>query len=705
MQLLITQKGAPQIVEVPDPVPAENEVLIETAFSAISPGTELEALSNQSTSVFSMVGRAVLSWDKIKKSLVSRGWRQTLAKIGDSIEKPLGLGYSIAGRVVRVGSRVEEFKTGDWVVAVGPTANHGTMASVPRLMCARIPRPDLARDASVAALACVGIHAMHRAELSGGAEVAIFGLGVIGQLMVQVLRASGYQVVAFDPIESRRSDALRCGTEVHDSANFDFEHPQGLSSHSNGFDAVFICAKTDSPEVMQNAAALCRKRGRLIVVGEFPIQLSRECAYQKELEIRLSAAYGEGRYDPAYEQLDQDYPIEHGRWTIQRNLYLFLQWLQEGRILPSLLGPQVISFTEAPTFYLKLHQAKHVLTLIEYAKVKLPTPSLKLSPRSEAGPLAIPVAVIGAGRFAVETHLPNLSRASDKFVLHTIVGRSPAKTAKMASKFGAKQATCDVQKAYSNSSVAAVLIATPHAQHADHVISALQAGKHIYVEKPLCITFDQLERIQEAYRTSQLSSSAEKPTLFVGFNRRFAPLSQKLLEERVHHRKPWSIRYLFQAVSAPAGDWYDQPEQGGRFIGEACHAVDWILYLLGCPVQSHVVVPGLHGEADIFLQFTDSSRAHLRFQPTWKISGPKEIVEIYEGDTRWVIEDFLHLKTFKRDSPIADDCWKSKGHREALDMFASFIAQPKNGEDPYSFFASSRLTLDLHEKLRAKNGS
>jgi len=709
MQLLIARKGAVEILEAPDPVPAENEILIETAFSAISPGTELEALSQQSPSVSVLIERGIRSWDKIKTSLQRRGWKQTLIKVAQAIEKPLTLGYSISGRVTRVGSAVHEFGAGDWVAAAGPWAGHGTMACVPRLFCVKLPRHEMARDASMAALACIAIHAAHRAELSAGAEVGVFGLGAIGQFMVQVLRASGHRVVAFDPIEYRRTDAKVSGVETHDPDQFDFERGSPVSSHGKGLDAVFLCAKTDSPNLIRHAAALCRKRGRLIVVGEFPIQMSREIVYEKELEVRFSAAYGEGRYDPTYELLGKDYPIDTGRWTVERNLQLFVRWLEEGRIAPSRLRPRVESFQQATEVYDRLargalplddsRDAISVLTLFEYPSVRVKKSVLELQPRSAAFSTATSITVVGTGRFAVETHLPNLRQAPDKFQIHSLVSRTPVKVAGMAKKFGVSHASCDLNEMLKDSALAAVLIATPHASHASQVIACLEAGKHVFVEKPLCLNEEELDRIQKARRPA--GNNTSPPVLFVGFNRRYAPLSRKLFEERVRKKKPLDIRYEFFLSPLPNGEWYDRPEQGGRFIGEVCHAVDWIFWMIGCPLRRQTATRGPSGDADIFLEFEDASRAHLRCQPVYQLDGPKETIEVKWENIRWRIEDFAHLEIFEDDSLAHKDRFHSKGHREALDAFAAAIFRPENGSDPYGFFESTQLTLELDRAIRS----
>lgn len=704
MQLLIARNGKVEITDAPDPVPAENEVLIQTAFSSISPGTELQALSQQSRSLWSLLERGYRSYGKVKASLARRGWKQTLAKVSEAIDRPQTLGYSLAGRVTRVGAAVQDFGPGDWVTAVGPWAYHGTLVAVPRRFCAPIARPEMVRDASTAALACTAIHAVHRAELSAGAEVAVFGLGIIGQFTVQALCASGHRVVAFDPVEGRRSDAKTAGASVFDLHDFDFAKGSLLSSHGEGFDAVFLCARTESPDLFQQAARLCRKRGRLMVVGEFPINLPRESAYAKEIEIRFSAAYGDGRYDLTYERLDQDYPIAFARWTVERNLRLFVRWLEEGRIAPYRFSSRTVHFRNAPGVYQELADTPGGKApewmVLEYSGLVIGKPVLRMRPRSVAGEGAISVAVVGTGRFATETHLPNLRHAADQFIPHTLVGRSPPKAARLAEQFGFQQVTCNLPDALGNPEVAALLIATPHDLHADQVVAGLETGKHVFVEKPLCIRLEELDRIEKTYRRVNQSKSQ---VLFVGFNRRYTPLSQKLFEQRQRDRLPLEIRCEFQAPPLPPGEWYDRPEQGGRFVGEVCHAVDWIAWLVGAPVQRTVILPGLDGNQDIYLQFGDASRAHLRYRPVQEVVGCKERVEVSWPSTRWLIEDFLRLQIYEKDRLVQTDRWTSKGHREVLSAFAAAIAQPAKGDDPDGFFASSRLVLELDQALRAES--
>lgn len=700
MQLLIARKGAVELLEAPDPFPAQNEIVIQTAFSAISPGTELEALTQGSPSLFSLVRKGIRSWEKIKRSIARGGLTQTLQKIESNIGQIVPMGYSISGQVVGMGSEVEDFQIGDWVIAVGPGAYHGTVACVPRLMCAKLPDSQLAAEASTAALACIGIHAVHRAELSAGEEVAVFGLGVIGQLTQQSLRASGHRVIAFDPIPARRLDAAKSGTETYDPTSFDFETGDQLSQSQEGFDAVFVCAKSSSSEVLEQAAKLCRKRGKIIIVGEFPIQISREAVYKKEIEIRVSAAYGEGRYDPLYETLSQDYPLSSSRWTVQRNLQLFVRWLKEKKIQPAELSHHRVPFEQSPAFYKELPASDHTLHIIEYKEQVEAKRSLIFSPRSTSGGKAIGIALIGPGQFALNTHVKNIQKAPDKFELRWMMGRRPGQVAELAAKLKTN-GTCELNEVLQDDSTKALLIATPHKQHSEQTLHALRKNKHVFVEKPLSITEQELESIDRFYNEVKNNRTSPPPLLFVGFNRRFAPVSTKLAEERSKSREPVDIRYEFLAAPIEQNNWLTDPSQGGRFIGEGCHAVDWILWFVGAPVKTVEVIPNLLKGADIFLSFQDGSRAHLDFKQIKNRPPFKERITIQTSAGTQTITDFLELAVMVSNREKRVEHFQSKGHAEILDAFAAALTSPPAEKDAFRFLESTRFTLQIASRFKS----
>lgn len=678
MRLLIARQGRTGFVELPDPVPSAGEVLVETAWSAVSAGTEQQAVRDLSLSPSALLRRARLGWEKIGASLRRRGWRATLEKIGDASSKAVPLGYSASGRVLAVGGGVEDLAPDDWVVAVGPGAHHATLLCARRAFCAKLSRPELARDASAGALAGVALHAMHRAGIEGGGDAAVFGLGVIGQFMVQALRAAGCRVVAFDPVAERRALAAVDGAEVHEAP----------LPGAGTFDAVFLCARGDAPGLVASAVSLCRRRARIVVVGEFPIELPREQAWAREVELLVSAGYGDDRYRG-------EGPGTSGLWTrpprsVAQNLETFLRWLAEGRIAPSKLNPVVVPFDCAAG-----GSFSSVLTFFEYPGRVTPRPVLELRTSTEAAPGTVGVALVGPGRFAREVHLPNLRAMPLLFRLRCVVGHFPLAAREAAVRFGAERVTCDLEAALRDPGVSAILVATPHANHAALVEKALAARKHVFVEKPLALSLAELDRVEKAAR------AAPGTLLFVGFNRRFAPVSLRIAADLARDRKPINLCYTFCQDPLPPGEWTGLPEQGGRFVGEVCHAVDWVCWLAGAHVTERSGAVDAEGATGIQLRFADGSQALIRVRPRRREGEPKERIEVACGNAAWITEDFTSLVHVRQGEAMQKRrSFEGKGHREMLAAFAAAIAGPPPGVDPFGFLASSRLVLELDALLR-----
>lgn len=675
MRLLIARRGRAEILEVPDPIPAGDEVLVETAWSAVSAGTERQAVQDLAFSPRALFRRARLGWGKALASWRRRGGRATLGKIGEAARKPVPLGYSATGRVLAVGSEVGDLAPGDWIVAVGPGAHHATRLLARRAFCAKLPNAHLARDASAGALVGVALHAMGRAGIEEGSDAAVFGLGAIGQFMVQSLRALTCRVAAFDPLAARRKLAAAAGAEVHAT-------PRSEGGH---FDAVFLCARARDPDLIADAIALCRRRARIVAVGEFPLAWPRESAYAREVDLRVSAGYGADRY--AADGLAASRAAGGRLRTVEENLQTFLRWLDEGKISTKNLDPEVIPFGSEPRA-----SSSAVLTFYEYSGGEAARPFVVL-PETAGAPGALGAALVGPGRFAREVHLPNLNALRARYRLRWIVGHSPLAAREAAERFGCPRATCDLDRVLKDPEVDALVVATPHAGHAEIVEKALGARKNVFVEKPLALSLAEVARIEGAAR------AAAGRVLFVGFNRRFAPASLRIASDLAGRSGPLNLRYVFRQEPLPLGEWAGLSKHGGRFVGEACHAVDWICWLVGAPVVERSRAWDEEGAAVLQLRFADGSRALLAAGPRREAEAWKERVEVACGDASWILSDFTDLEVRRRDVVRAKKRFFGKGHREALEAFAAAIAAPPPGEDPFGFFASSRLVLELDAML------
>jgi predicted dehydrogenase/threonine dehydrogenase-like Zn-dependent dehydrogenase len=699
MHLLITRTGKPEIIEAPDPVPDSHEVLIETGFSALSTGTETQAIQDQVLTPSNLVRRSVKAFDKIRRHVAQKGIVRTVLFANEKVRESLPLGYSVSGRVLLVGARVPSPAIGDYVMACGPSANHASLVCVPHTMCAALPSDKLAMEGSVAALACVGIHALHRSGIEPDSRVVVLGLGIIGQFTAQALKAAGCEVVAFDPMETRRNAIETLNIKALDPGGCDFgEAAQELSPDGEGFHAVFVCAKSQDPQILVDAARLLRRRGRIVIVGDVPIHLPREALYHKELEIILSAAYGEGRHDPAYERFGEDYPPSPARWTVKKNLELLGRWLLERKIRIDYLQPEQVKFNQAPQAYNT--PSSTLLKILEYTpetkREKTRTSVLHTGFHSRAGTSAFPVGVLGSGNFALGTHLPNLYAATDKFRIHSLSSRNPVRLTQAARRFAIPKITCDPREIFQDGEVEGVFIITPHSTHARFALEALENGKHVFVEKPLALNHDELSLIRKAV-------NPQNKTLFVGFNRRWAPATQAIqdsLQERAH---PLKIEYEFHALPIPNNPWLERDEEGGRFLGEVCHAVDWILWMTpGTCTKAVVSCQETPAEGcDIQFEFDDASLAHLKYRKPRRHIGPKESITIHYGPSVWKMRDFLELEKIHPGATRARH-YQSKGHAEILDAFYSALStgiQPGN-MDPERFLAHSSIILDLDEAFR-----
>jgi predicted dehydrogenase/threonine dehydrogenase-like Zn-dependent dehydrogenase len=699
MHLLITRTGKPEIIEAPDPVPDSHEVLIETSYSALSTGTETQAIQDQALTPSNLVRRSVKAFDKIRRHVAQKGIVRTVLLANEKVRETLPLGYSVSGRVLSVGARVRSPAIGDYVMACGPRANHASLVCVPHTMCAALPSYKLALEGSVGALACVGIHALHRSGIEPGSRVAVLGLGIIGQFTAQALKAGGCEVVAFDPTETRRKTIETLDIKALDPTGCNFqETAMELSPTGEGFHAVFVCAKTQAPQILADAARLLRRRGRIVIVGDVPIHVPREALYHKELEIILSAAYGEGRYDPVYEHFGEDYPPSPARWTVKRNLELLGRWLQEGKIRIDYLQPEQVNFNQAPQVYNTPSSA--LLKILEYTpenkKEKIQTSVLHTGFHSRAGASAVPVGVLGSGDFAMGTHLPNLYAATDKFRIHSLSSRNPARLTQAARRFAIPKITCDPREIFHDREIEAVFIITPHSTHARFALEALANDKHVFVEKPLALKHDELTLIQKAV-------NPRNKTFFVGFNRRWAPATRAIQDSLKEKAHPLKIEYEFHALPIPNNPWLQRDEEGGRFLGEVCHAVDWILWMTpGTCIK--VAVNCLEDPAqgcDLHFEFDDASLAHLRYRNLRRPIGPKESVSIQYGPSEWKIREFLELETIHQGAKGIRR-YPSKGYPEILDAFYSALSteiQPAN-VDPFRFLTHSRIILDLNEAFR-----
>ena len=680
--------GEIAVADVPAPALRGPGVLVATSYSVLSPGTERAAVELGRSS---LLGKALRRPDQVRKVLDSirrEGLSATMRKVHDKLDVERSMGYSAAGIVLE--SRDAPFLAGDYVACAGTdAATHAEINFIPRNLCARVPPGVSLDDAAFSAIGAIALHALRLGEPSLGEEVAVVGLGVLGLILAQALRAAGCNVTGFDLRADRLAAATRVGIN-----QISVPSPEAISV-DGGFDRVFLCAASRSAQPAEFAVSLARDRGRIVVVGDVRTDFPRNACYEKELSIVYARSYGPGRYDPAYEEQGHDYPRAYVRWTAQRNLAAFLDLLARRQVV---LAPIV-------THRLPIEEAVRALEIVSGAEPSLGVVieypagdrkaergvqrSLDLRPREPRRPGSLGVSWIGAGSYAVTSLLPHVA-ADRRIRLLQVVNARGLSAKHVADKFAFSGCSTDPAAVMSDADCDVVFISARHSQHAGLVEAALVAGKAVFVEKPLCITMEELERLEEAW---QLCANVPIAT---GFNRRFAPATDALREFLQPEQKhPVSIRYSVRAGTLPPQHWLRDPAEGGRIAGEVCHFVDWSAVMAGAPVvrvfasiRGATPDEALHGT----LEFADGSQATIVYESTPAHGLPKERIEISRGERTAVVDDFRDL-TFLSAGRRKRRMFRGKGQQE---MIAAVLDAFLAGRPPYSFasaIASTRATL------------
>ncbi|HZP66811.1 MAG TPA: bi-domain-containing oxidoreductase [Rudaea sp.] len=661
--------GATAIADVPAPGARAGHVLIRTRATLVSAGTErmlvefgkagwLERARRQPDKV-----RMVI--DKIRTDGIAAAWQAVQSKL----DEPLALGYCNVGEVIEVGAGVEGFAVGDRVVSNG---KHAEIVCVPKHLCARVPEGVEDAQAAFTVLGAIALQGVRLAQPTLGENVVVIGLGLIGLLSVQVLRAHGCRVMGLDPDASRRALACELGADAAaESDESAIAHAQAFS-RGRGVDAVIVAASTSSNEPMHLAARMCRKRGRVVLVGVAGLELSRADFYEKELSFQVSCSYGPGRYDPSYEEAGQDYPIGFVRWTEQRNFEAVLDLLAAGKLAAEPLISRRLPFERAGEAYELLASDAPVLgLLLEFPAAAPVTRTIALAGTTATAPGAR-VAFLGAGNYAGRTLVPAFRAAGA--ALRTIVSAAGVSAAHLGRKYGFVSAGTDWHAAVDDANVDAVVVATRHGLHAEQALAALRAGKHVFCEKPLCLTLDELAALETEMR------ARPGQLVMVGFNRRFAPLAVALRERLANLAQPKSFVYTVNAGTVPATHWTrDKAVGGGRIVGEACHFVDLLRHLAGAPVvrwQATRVRGDATADADttIVLEFADGSTGTVHYSTSGHRSFPKERLEVFCAGRVFELDNFRRLRAWG-EAGIRG--WRQDKGQNAC--AAAFVAAIRNG--------------------------
>ncbi len=713
------RSGEITVAEVPAPQLLPGCLLVRIASSVVSAGTERAALEFSRKSLLQKAqARPDLVRDVINK--VRRdGIFSAVQVVRSRLDQPQAPGYSSAGTVIAVGEGVTDIQPGDRVACAGAGfAVHAELACIPRLLAARIPAEageDSFDEAAFATLGAVALHGLRTAEAKLGDLVAVIGLGLVGQLTVQLLKAAGCRVLGMDLSSSRAELARSLGAAAVATAASDFRDLCAEHSHGAGVDSVLITAETPSSEPVNLAGAVSRDRAIVVAVGTVGIEIERKAYYEKELDFRISRSYGPGRYDAAYEQKGRDYPIGYVRWTETRNMEAFLHLLSERKVSVVSLITHRFPIEHAPAAYELItgRSGKPFLgVVIQYTGTGDDARTLELLPTSSGGAPApqqsvdsISVGLLGAGMFASATLVPVLKASRDT----TLIGVCTATGAHAhhsAQKFGFRYCTTDDAQLIRDAGINTLVIATRHHLHASQVLAALGAGKHVFCEKPLCVSEQELRSIVRAYFGI---ASTHRPELMVGFNRRFAPMSARMKSFLAPISEPLALHYRVNAGYLPPDHWVNDPEQGGgRILGEVCHFVDLLMFLAGSPiveVEAHAVGnSGRYSGDNVLasLRFANGSEGTISYLANGDRSFSKERLEIFGGGAVAVLEDFCRLELLRngRKQVIRSRWRQDKGHRGEWAAFTRSVRQQGPPAIPVDDLVCTTLaTLRMQESV------
>ncbi|BDU38857.1 bi-domain-containing oxidoreductase [Vibrio nigripulchritudo] len=701
-------KGGSSIVEAPAPKATKNHVVINTTTTLISAGTERMLVDFGKAN---LIDKARSQPDKVKmvlEKVQTDGLMTTVDAVKSKLAQPLPLGYCNVGVVEQVGSRIDEFKVGQRVVSNGP---HADVVRVSKNLVAKIPANVSDEEAAFTVVASIGLQGIRLANPTMGESFVVTGVGLIGLLTVQMLRAQGCRVLAIDFDQTKLDMAKEFGAEICNPGLGEDPVAAGMAfSRGNGIDGVIITASTKSNEPVTQAARMSRKRGRIILVGVTGLELSRADFYEKELTFQVSCSYGPGRYDPNYENKGNDYPLPFVRWTEQRNFEAILDMMAGGQLNVKPLITHRILFENATEAYDLLTSDKSALgILLQYSSASESRHASKvvLNPQVEYKTGEPIVGFVGAGNYASRVLIPAFKNAGAQ--LSSISTSGGINGAIHGNQAGFKEATTDTDALIESDEINTVAIVTRHNSHAHFVKQSLNAGKNVFVEKPLAITHEELEEVKSAYE--EASQSANPPKLMVGFNRRFAPQIRKMKSLIDPIKGPKSFIMTMNAGSIPADHWtQDITVGGGRIIGEACHFVDLMRFFVGSEIVSvqarrigdSDAIDITEDKAAIILGFADGSIGTIHYYANGAASFPKERIEVFVDGKVLQLDNFVKLKGFGFKGFKKMNLWKQdKGQNLCSQLFLDSIRDGKKAPiDINEIFEVAKISIDIAEQLR-----
>lgn len=682
--------GPVTVLDVPRPTVGATEVLVRTVASVISPGTERAVTSLAQSSLLSKARARPDLVRQVMKKARNDGLASTFQTVRSRLASDLPLGYSAAGIAVEVGEAVSGIQPGQLVATGGAgSANHAEWQAVPGLLCAPVPHGVRAQDAAFTTIASIALHGLRLAEVGPGSKVVVVGLGLVGQLAARLAMASGCDVAGIDLSSRPLEVASQSGVLALEEQGTATTDRLVSWSRGRGADAVLLCAAGTSSSAVQRTPELCRDRARVVVVGDVGLELSRTPFYEKELSLLFARSYGPGRYERAYEDYGVDYPAGQVRWSEGRNFEAILDLLDSKRLRVDDLVTHTFPIADADGAYdlIESRREPYLAVALTYPQQQPDRePAIVLaSPRGASQ--TPPVGWIGAGAFSTATLLPAFRSAGfDRYV--SVASASGLFARRVAERHGFEKVVSSAEAVIDDPDVEVVVIATPHDTHARLVAQALRAGKHVWCEKPLALSVEDLDDIESAWRASGR-------TLFVGHNRRWSPHVRAVSEQL--GEAPAVVVYRVSAGRVPAKHWYGDRRQGGRLLGEVCHFVDTCAAVVGSDVVSGQGAAGngaellLADDVVLALRHANGSLSTIAYASEGSPGTAKERIEVLGSGHTWVIEDFTRLLLDGKNVPPTGR--QDKGHTAAVEAFRRAVLGSADASVTAALVASARATL------------
>ncbi|NOQ98252.1 MAG: zinc-binding dehydrogenase, partial [Calditrichae bacterium] len=629
------KNGKLSLKEVPTPNLSQGGILVKTANSLISIGTEKYMLDIARKS---LLGKAKERPDQVRQvieKVKKEGVRSTYQKVMNQLDEPKPIGYSCSGIVLAVGENGGNFQVGDRVACAGAGyANHGEVNFIPKNLAVKIPDTVSLEEAAYTTVGAIALQGIRQADPSIGDIVFVLGLGLLGLITVQLLKANGCTVIGTDLDPQKVKIAKKLGIDYAIYGKYDhvISEVQKITQN-HGADAVIITAGTKSNEPIELAAEVTRQKGRVVAVGLIPLDVPRNTFYLKEIDLRLSMSYGPGRYDPFYEERGQDYPYAYVRWTEQRNMQAILNLIAQKKLDVKSLTSHKFKFDQAEEVYRELIEGKkdYLGVIFQYHRKRKPASIVEISQeKSNKVSADIVVGLIGAGNYACGILYPQFKKHQDIQILG-IATASGISAEDKAQKYSAQIITTDYKKLLKEKRINTVFITTRHNMHAEQVVQALKADKHVFIEKPIALSIDELNSIKNTYEK-------RNKVLFVGYNRRYSPLAIKLKKFIENKKSAMNIVFRVNAGFIPKSHWIQDPvEGGGRVIGEVCHFIDFLIYLTGSlPVEVYTTGLAVNSEEQVLednnsavFKFKDGSIGTIIYSANGGFGMEKEYVEVF----------------------------------------------------------------------------